>query len=117
MSSAPSLIPADHAERVDFSAPLSCWTGGQSGVWYFLHAEGAAAEAIAGHALMRRLELGQARGFGSVRVEAQIGESRWRTSVFPNKGQESWMLPVKAAIRKAEGLSEGQSIRCSLTLL
>ena len=117
MSSTPHLIPADDAEHVDFCASLHRWTSGQAGVWYFLIVEGAAAKAIAGHALMRRLELGRGRGFGSVRVEAHIGTSRWRTSVFPNKGQESWMLPVKAAIRAAEGLDESRSIQCTLTLL
>jgi len=119
MSNAPLNVPTNDAERVVFCASLSCWTGGKSGAWYFLTVAGDAAHAIAGHALIRRLELGHGhgRGFGSVRVEAQIGESRWHTSVFPSKGQESWMLPVKAAIRKAESLETDASIECALTLL
>lgn len=59
-------------------------------------------------ALMRRLE-GMARGFGSLKVTATIGDSSWQTSVFPSR-ETGWMLPVKAAIRKAEGLSEGDEV-------
>ncbi|MEO0318294.1 MAG: hypothetical protein RL404_1971 [Pseudomonadota bacterium] len=83
------------------------WTGGSGGTWYFLTIDGAAGEALSATALMRRLE-GTARGFGSLKVRATIGESSFATSVFPQKG-EGWLLPVKAAVRKAEGLSEGDA--------
>jgi len=43
------------------------------------------------------------RGFGSVRVEAQIGGTRWRTSIFPS-GDGTYALPLKKAVRDAEGL-------------
>ena len=41
-------------------------------------------------------------GFGSVRVTVKIGGSEWETSVFPSKDTGSYILPVKAAIRKKE---------------
>ena len=75
-----------------------------------------AAEAISAHELMRRLELGRRRGFGSVRVEARIGESVWRTSVFPPK-DGGWFLPVKKAIARAERLVGGEVVEASLKLL
>ncbi|MEZ5749488.1 MAG: DUF1905 domain-containing protein [Caenibius sp.] len=78
-----------------FTAPLWRWTGGNGGSWHFVTAGGAAAEAIAAHALIRRLEEGHARGFGSVKVEARIGDSCWTTSVFPHS-EGGWILPVKA---------------------
>lgn len=102
------------SDTIEIRTPLWRWQGGSGGQWFFLSIDGAAAEAIAGHALMRRLENGRARGFGSVKVEALIGESRWRTSVFPTK-DGAWLLPVKAAIRRAEGIAEGDEI--ALTLL
>ncbi len=61
---------------------------------------------------MRRLE-GMARGFGSLKVTATIGETSWRTSIFPSR-ETGWMLPVKAAVRKAEGLSEGDEVELIL---
>ncbi|WP_041040014.1 DUF1905 domain-containing protein [Paramagnetospirillum magnetotacticum] len=53
-------------------------------------------------------------GWGSVRVEACIGASRWRTSVFPDKQSASFVLPVKAEIRKREKLAAGQTCRLSI---
>lgn len=73
---------------------------------------GEAAEALSATALMRKLE-GMARGFGSLKVTATIGDSTWRTSVFPSR-EEGWMLPVKAAVRKAEGIGEGDEVELVL---
>jgi len=77
---------------------------------------GEAAEAVAGHELARRLELGKRRGFGSVKVTAQIGDTRWQTSLFPQKSG-GWFLPVKKPVRLAEGLDFGAEIEGLLELL
>lgn len=76
---------------------------------------GEAAEAVAGHELARRLELGKRRGFGSVKVTARIGESEWQTSLFPQK-TGGWFLPVKKPVRLAEGLDFGDAIEGELEL-
>ena len=52
-------------------------------------------------------EAGPRQGFGSVRVEVSIGSSTWRTSVFPSAEEKTFVLPVKKAVRTAEGLVEG----------
>ena len=44
------------------------------------------------------------RGFGSVRVEVTVGSSIWRTSLFPSKPLDAYVLPVKKAVRRAEHL-------------
>jgi hypothetical protein len=43
-------------------------------------------------------------GFGSVRVVASIGETVWNTSLFPDAKSGGYLLPIKAPVRKAEGL-------------
>ncbi|MDE1467738.1 DUF1905 domain-containing protein [Aurantiacibacter sp. D1-12] len=103
---------------VQFTSKLWVWQSTSSpGAWHFLTADGEAGDAIAAHEAMRRMELGSGRGFGSVKVEAQIGETSWKTSVFPSKSHGGYLLPVKAAVRKAEGLVEGDEVKASLTLL
>jgi Domain of unknown function (DUF1905) len=74
------------------------------------------AEAIQATAVMRRLEGGARRGWGSIKVTATIGETSWSTSIFPAKEQGGYMLPVKASVRKAEGLVAGDDVRVVLTL-
>lgn len=108
--------PGRDAETIDFTAPLSVWRTEQYGDIGYVTIEGAAAEAIGIHALMRRLELGRRRGFGSVKVEAAVGASRWPTSVFPQKSG-GWFLPVKKAICRAEGLAAGDDVAVTLELL
>lgn len=56
------------------------------------------------------------KGFGSARVEANIGDTRWKTSVFPHKESGGWLLPVKAAVRKSEGLAEGDDVTVTVSL-
>lgn len=52
-------------------------------------------------------------GFGSLKVEARIGDSVFKTSLFPSR-ELGWLLPVKAAVRKAEGVCEGDEVEAVL---
>lgn len=102
-------------ERIFHTAELVRWSGANGGSWFFLTVDGAAGEELSATALMRRLESGRARGWGSLRVTVTLGGSRWQTSVFPQK-DEGWLLPVKAAARRAEGIGEGDLVEFALDL-
>ncbi len=58
-----------------------------------------------------------AAGFGSRRVEVTVGATTWRTSVFPDNASASYLLPVKKAVRVAEGLDEGDEITVRLEVV
>ena len=101
-------------ERITHTGPLWRWASDKApAAWHFITFDGEAGEALSASALMQRLELGRRAGFGSLKVTAQIGESSFSTSVFPSRGA-GWMLPVKAAVRKAEGFAEGDSVTVAL---
>ena len=104
------------AETVSFTAPLRVWRTEKYGDIGYVTIDGGAAEAISAHELIRRLELGRRRGFGSVKVNVTVGDSRWSTSVFPPK-EGGWFLPVKKAICRAEGLEAGDEVAVRLELL
>ena len=57
------------------------------------------------------------RGFGSVRVEVTVGRTTWRTSLFPDAKAATYVLPVKKAVRVAEGLTVGDTVRVRIRLL
>ena len=57
-----------------------------------------------------------ARGFRSVKVEACIGETKWKTSIFPSKTHKGYILPIKAAVRKAEDLSADDVVHIQLSV-
>lgn len=103
----------DDRELEVHTGPLWRWTTPSApAAWHFITIDGEAGEALSATALMRRLE-GLAKGFGSLKVEARIGGSAFKTSVFPSK-ELGWLLPVKAAVRKAEGLDEGDAVTVEL---
>jgi hypothetical protein len=100
------------------SAKLWIWSTDKAPAsWHFLTLDGEVAEAIHALALMRRLEFGRKRGWGSIKVRAMVGDTSWDTSIFPAKDLGGWLLPVKATVRKAEGLVAGDVVEVSVTLL
>ena len=56
------------------------------------------------------------RGWGSLPVHATLGQSTWDTSIFPDRKTKTYLLPIKAAIRTAEGVKEGDSITIFLQI-
>ena len=105
------------ADHVRFSARLQIWTNeSERSSVGFVILPPTATEQVNAHELMRRLELGKRRGFGSVKVTARIGETEWQTSIFPQKGRESWFMAIKAAVRRAEEIEEGDQVQIDLIL-
>ena len=90
--------------------PLKLWTGAD-GSSHFMSIPQELSGEIRAHALMIR------RGFGSVRVEARVGDVTWRTSVFPSKSSGGYFLPVKIDVCRKEGLIEGDNVKVELELL
>lgn len=89
---------------------LWIWKGDSAGRWYFITVPEEDSGEIHAQAL------GSPRGFGSVRVEATVGDVTWRTSLFPlNSG--GYLLPVKAAIRRDTGIAAGDEVTVALELL
>lgn len=101
------------SERITHSGRLWRWSGASGGgSWHFLSVDGDAGEMLSATALMRRLEK-TIGGFGSLKVSARIGDSLFDTSLFPSK-ELGWLLPVKASVRKAEGIGEGDLVEVML---
>ena len=99
------------------TATLWIWTTDKAPAsWHFLTLEGEVADSIHALALMRRLEFGRKRGWGAMKVRATIGDTSWDTSIFPAKDVGGWLLPVKAAVRKAEGLIAGDAVAITVEL-
>ncbi|WP_028478383.1 DUF1905 domain-containing protein [Nocardia sp. CNY236] len=94
--------------RYEFSAQV--WETQGKVAWYFVSLPEAVADEIEeryGH---------RTGGFGSVRVHVVIGSSRWSTSLFPDKSLGTYVLPVKKAVRVAEGLDTGSTTVIEITV-
>lgn len=51
-------------------------------------------------------------GWGMIPVQARIGQTEWKTSLFPKDG--GYIVPLKDSVRKAEKLDEGDEITVRL---
>jgi hypothetical protein len=98
-------------EPLIFTAPLWAWRA-RVDSWVFVTVPREVSEEIED-----RVVAMPPRGFGSVRVEVTVGASTWRTSVFPSQEESAYVLPVKRAVRRAEGLDVGDEARVELTVL
>jgi hypothetical protein len=53
-------------------------------------------------------------GWGMIPVSARIGRTEWETSMFPKDGR--YIVPIKAVVRKAEDLAEGDDVTIQLKI-
>lgn len=90
-----------------FDATLYRWEA-QSAAWTFADLPFDAADEI------EDAQHGPRRGFGAVKVDVRIGGSRWRTSIFPSKERKTFILPVKKAVLKAEGVANGDTVEITV---
>ncbi len=56
------------------------------------------------------------RGWGSIPVLVTIGKTSWKTSIFPDKKTEEYLLPLKAGVRKKEEIEEGDTVTILLEI-
>jgi hypothetical protein len=96
---------------VTFDAELWVWDARRDESWTFVTLPQEQSEDI------RHLTAGPRRGFGSVRVRVTIGGTTWATSIFPGNGGGPYVLPIKAAVRKAETLDAGDVATVTVELM
>lgn len=96
--------------QIEFKSKIWLWqTIAAPAAWHFITLPGEAADQV-------KFVAGQRKGFGSVRVKAKIGDTIWKTSLFPDKTSDSFLLPLKAGVRKTEKLSAGRTATVTLWL-
>jgi Domain of unknown function (DUF1905) len=91
---------------LEFSGELWFWRG--PAPWHFI---------TVGEGECRELEAASpvvSYGWGMIPVTAQIGKTRWTTSLWPKDAR--YVVPVKAWVRKAEGLELGDTVTVRLAL-
>ncbi len=91
----------------EFDAPLWRWEG--EAAWHFISLPEDVTDEIEDSPTQRG-------GFGSVRVQVQVGVTTWSTSLFPDTKRGTFILPMKKAVRTKEGLDEGDIVHVRLSI-
>ncbi len=53
-------------------------------------------------------------GWGVIPVQARLGSTEWKTSLFPKEGR--YLAPIKDSVRKAEGVDAGDRVTIRLEI-
>ena len=92
--------------QLEFSGEVLFWRG--PAPWHFVAVPEPACQAL------RSTAAEVSYGWGVIPVVSNIGSTRWTTSLFPKDG--GYLVPVKADVRRAEGLDVGDTVTVRLTV-
>jgi hypothetical protein len=90
--------------NIEFNGKIWFWKG--PAPWYFVTVPEEQSHPV------KAMSSAVTYGWGMIPVNAQIGRTRWYTAMWPKDGR--YILPLKARIRKAENLTEGDQITIHL---
>lgn len=89
--------------RYEFSA--KAWQHSSPGGWYFVSLTTEMADEI------RKNLKWQEEGWGRLKAIAKIGNSEWETAIWFDTKHNTYLLPLKAEIRKKEKIETGVNIK------
>lgn len=92
-----------------YSFETEIWRSQGTGGWFFVTVPVEVADGL-------RALSGPRAGFGSLRVRAEIGGQAWDTSVFPDARSRSFLLPLKAQVRRRVSVTAGDRIRLQIQI-
>jgi hypothetical protein len=93
--------------NIQFRGEIWFWRG--PAPWYFVtvpEPECRELKAIAGSVTY---------GWGMIPATVCIGKTEWTTALWPKDG--SYIVPIKATVRKAENLAEGDEVTVRLEIV
>ena len=106
----PLLPPEDSTSGRDYTVRAKVWRW-KNGSWHFVNL------AAKQSAEIRRRFGSTARGWGSIRVRIRIGDTDWNTSLFPSNENKTYLFAIKADVRKAEEIDEGDRVTAIIHVL
>lgn len=94
--------------KYEFSAKL--WQHAAPGGWHFISLPTKLAKEI------RENLKWQEEGWGRLKAKAEIGSNKWETAIWFDTKKNTYLLPVKAEIRKKERLETEKNIEVIIWL-
>jgi hypothetical protein len=88
-----------------------CWEWKARASWYFVSLPIDVTDEIDAHYGHR------SAGFGSIRVEVTVGDCTWQTSVFPDTGRGTLVLPLKKDVRRRANIELGDLVDVQLAVV
>jgi len=86
------------------------WQHASPGDWYFASLPKEMAKEI------RDSLKSEEEGWGRLKATAKIGNSEWKTAIWFDTKVDTYMLPLKAEIRKKEHIETGKQVAITIWL-
>lgn len=90
--------------NIEFNGEIWFWRG--PAPWFFVTIPPEQSDEI------KAISSSVTYGWGVIPVWVRIGATEWQTSLFPKDGL--YIVPIKASVRKAEKLEEGDIVTIQL---
>lgn len=84
------------------------WLYAGPGSWHFVSLPNELAQEI------RNALKSEEEGWGRLKAKAKIGNSEWMTAIWFDTKMNTYLLPLKAEIRKKENLAIGKDVETVL---
>jgi hypothetical protein len=95
-------------KNVKYQFTAEPWECGEKGSWVFVALPEKMSKEI------RKLFQSEEEGWGRLKATAKIGNSEWKTAIWYDKKKNTYLLPVKTAIRKKEHVSVGEPVNAEV---
>lgn len=90
--------------RAEYKVRAKVWLYPGKAAWHFANLSPKQSSHI------RKLFGAEAAGWGSLPVTVRIGNTEWKTSIFPDSKSSSYLFAIKAEVRKKEHIRAGDTI-------
>lgn len=92
--------------KYDFLAKT--WQHSSPTGWYFISLPNKMAKEIRAHSKWME------EGWGRLKATVKIGKNKWQTAIWFDTKMNTYLLPLKAEIRKKENIEVGKEVKVTV---
>jgi hypothetical protein len=96
--------------KIKYEFRAKSWQYAGKGAWYFVSLPLKISTEI------RKNFKWQEEGWGRLKASAKIGNTKWDTAIWFDTKSNTYLLPLKAEVRKLEHIEEEKTIKISVWL-
>lgn len=96
--------------KLQYTFRAGCWRYSGPAGWYFVSLPTRLSKEI------RKTLKPEEEGWGRLRLVARVGDTDWKTAIWFDTKLNTYLLPLKAAVRKKESIEAGALLAITLYL-
>lgn len=93
-----------------FKATARLWPG-ETAAWHFALVPKDVSKTL------RDKHKSRHRGWNSIKVRLSLGKTKWDTSIFFDTKSGQYLLPLKAQVRRQEGIFDGDEVDITMSIV